>query len=386
MVPKTVVRDGPVALFLPNLGGGGAERVTVNLARGLVEAGQRVELVAASATGAFADRIPAEVRLVDLRAPRTAAALPALVRYLRAERPQVLLSALDHANVVAIVAARLAGFRGGVWVAVHNDLVQGRAITLRTRASLALLGWAYRRASGVIAISDGVRRSIVDMAGVPESHIRMIYNPVILPEILERARERPEHPFLRDPGPHVVLGIGRLVREKNFALLLKAVAALGERCPVRLLILGEGEDRPILSRLVRELGLQDRVDMPGFVANPYAYLAHADVFVLSSDSEGLPTVLIEAMAVGTPVVSTDCPNGPREVLADGAHGELVPVGDVEALAAAIERSIAAGRRPTPVAWLEQFTTAHAALRYAEALGLVTRAPRGAAGFGGARAN
>lgn len=369
-----------VALFLPNLGAGGAERITVNLARGFVEAGHAVDMIAASASGAFIDALPSGVRLVDLRARRTAAALLPLARYLRAERPRALLSALDHANVVAILAARLARFGGSVWVAVHNDLLQGRRLTPRQRVALALLGQAYRRATGVIAVSHGVQRSVQQAAGVPAARIRMIYNPVVFPEILEQAQVRPCHPFLREPGPPVLLGIGRLVPQKNFALLLRSVAALPDGRLARVIILGEGEERAMLARLAEELGLRDRVDMPGFVPNPYAYLAHADLFVLSSDSEGLPTVLIEAMAVGTPVVSTDCPNGPREVLADGAHGELVAMGDVAGMAAAIVRALDAGRRPVDRAWLEQFTIAEATRRYADVLGLAA-AGSGAAGSG-----
>lgn len=371
--------SGRIALFLPSLTGGGAERVTVNLARGLVEADHEVDVVAATAAGAFVDRLPAGVRLVDLGVHRTAAALMPLARYLRRERPAALLSALNHANVIAVIASRLAGYRGAVWVAEHNELFPRDPLTPRLRAFLKLLGWSYARATGVIAVSHGVRRSLERMAGVPAERVEVIYNPVIVPEILDQAREVPDHPFLRERSAPVVLGIGRLTRQKNFPHLLRAVSALRGTRDVRVLILGDGEDRAAITGLAAELGLGDSVHLPGFVANPFSYLAHADAFVLSSDWEGLPTVLIEALAVGTPVVSTDCPSGPREILAGGAHGELVPTGDVDALAGAIDRVLAAERRPSDAAWLEQFTLAHSARRYAETLGLTpAAAPDGTA--------
>lgn len=363
--------SGRIALFLPNLEGGGAERVTVNLARGLVEAGYGVDLVPAAAEGVFADHLPSGVRLVGLGAHRTAAALIPLAKYLRRERPAALLSALSHANVIAVLASRLARYKGAVWVAEHNELFPRDPITPRLAANLRLLRWAYARATGVIAVSYGVRSSLERTAGVPADRVQVIYNPVIVPEMLERARETPDHPFMRERDVPVVVGMGRLTRQKNFTLLLRAVAAIESTTPVHVLILGEGEDRAMLTDLVGELGLGDRVALPGFVTNPYAYLAHADLFVLSSDWEGLPTVLIEALAIGTPVVATDCPSGPREILADGAHGALVPVGDVNALANAMARVLAAERRPTDAAWLEQFTLAAPARRYAETLGLAS---------------
>jgi len=192
-------RVGRVALFLPNLGGGGAERITVNLARGLAEHGHAVDLVAASAEGAFVSRLPAGVRLVGLGARRTATALLPLARYLRSVRPSALLSALNHANVVAVAAARLARFDGPVWVAEHNELFPRDRLTPSLRAFLALLGWTYSRATGVIAVSHGVRQSLERMAGVPPERVRVIYNPVIVPELTEQAKEAPDHPCFRRP-------------------------------------------------------------------------------------------------------------------------------------------------------------------------------------------
>ena len=365
--------SGPVALFLPTLVGGGAERVTVNLARGLSEVGHDVDMVVASAEGVFVDRLPNGVRLVELGAHRTAASLLPLARYLRRERPMALLSALNHANVIAVLASRVARFRGAVWVAEHNDMLPLDSLTPSLRAFRALMGWAYGRATGIVAVSHGVRESLERTLGLPQECVRVIYNPVIVPEMLELALEIPDHPFVRERSGPLVVGVGRLTRQKNFAHLLRAVAAIDGTPQARVLILGEGEERETLTDLAVDLGLEERVALPGFVPNPYSYLAQADVFVLSSDWEGLPTVLIEALAIGTPVVATNCPSGPLEILDDGAHGELVPIGDVNALARAIERVLAAERPSPDAAWLEQFTLAASVRRYAQVLGLSPQA-------------
>jgi glycosyltransferase involved in cell wall biosynthesis len=176
-----------------------------------------------------------------------------------------------------------------------------------------------------------------------------------MPGLMERAAQSPGHPWFGEPDHPVVIGIGRLVAQKNFRLLIDAFALVKRDHPTaRLVILGEGEERGMLEAQIRRLGLQQSVSLPGFVDNPYACLARARVFVLSSDFEGLPTVLIESLAVGTPVVSTDCASGPREVLQDGALGELVPVGEVEAFARGIGRALANPRPPQSAAGLRPY--------------------------------
>jgi glycosyltransferase involved in cell wall biosynthesis len=360
-----------VALFLPALHGGGAERITLNLAQGLEARWADVDLVLATDAGEYRGAVPAKVRTVDLRARRTATSVVALARYLHEVRPAALLSALNHANVVAVAAAHVAGFRRPVLVAEHNEVYPFEPLTLPRRAWLATLRAAYHRATRVIVVSEGVKRSLEKKAGVRADHVEVIYNPVITPE-LERAAdaERPDHPFLRDRCAPVVLGVGRLTRQKNFANLLRAFALLRARRDARLIVLGEGEERARLEALADELGIRADVSLPGFVSNPYAFLRAASVFASSSDWEGLPTVLIEALAVGTPVVATDCPSGPDEILGHGAHGTLVPPRDSAALADAIDvvlsRDATAEIDP---GWLQRFTVDHATRAYAKALGL-----------------
>jgi len=357
-----------VALFLPNLGGGGAERVMLNLARGLLDAGYAVDVVLAAAEGSYLERVPDGAELHDLHAARTLASLPALAGYLRRRAPDAMVSALSHANVVAVWAARLAGFQGRLLVAEHaHPGLSPRRPGGRLRR--ALVRGAYRRASRVVAVSQGVKDAWVDRLGLPESAIEVIYNPVVTPETRRAMTQQPDHPFFA--APPVVVGVGRLSPEKNFANLIRALARVRASRDARLIVLGEGPERARLERLVAELGLQDAVSLPGFEDNPHAYLARADLFVLSSDWEGLPTALIEALAAGTPVVATDCPVGPREILAGGERGALVPVGDSRALAAAMLQALSHGRPRVDPAWLEPFTLENATSRYVHAMGVAT---------------
>lgn len=358
-----------VGLFLPTLGGGGAERVTLNLARGLLAAGVDVDLVAASAKGAYKDTVPEGARLVDLGAGRVLSSFPSLRRYLRSERPTAFLSALNHANVMALWAARAAGYPGRVVVVEHNDVLEaGRGSVVEGRVLPWLMRRTYPRAGAVVAVSEGVKRSLVVGVGLPAAKVEVIYNPVLTEATARAAKEPAEHEFFERRGVPVVVGVGRLTRQKNFANLLRAFAELRATTEASLIVLGEGEERPALERLAAELGVASDVSMPGFVANPHAFLARADLFVLSSDFEGLPTVLIEALAAGGKVVSTDCPSGPSEILDGGRYGALVPVGDSSALAQAMAQALG---RPSPElgGWLEQFGLVHATRAYMTALGV-----------------
>ena len=360
-------RRGPMALFLPSLAGGGAERVTLNLARTVRARGYEVDLVVASATGPFVDSIPEGVNVVNLGHRRTLAALPALARYLRRCSPACLLSALNHANMVALWAASIAGYRGRV-VVVEHSMLPPPSRSVWQRAFNTSIRWSYPRAYRVVAVSHGVKQSLITGAGISAQHVEVIFNPVIGTGL--RTTPRPRPPELPLDGVSNVVAMGRLTRAKNFANLLHAFAVLRARLPARLLILGEGEARPALEDIVQRLGLSDDVSLPGFVPNAYDYLANADLFTLSSDWEGLPTVLIEALALGARVVATDCPSGPREILADGAYGALVPVGDSHALAVAMEAALGAPARSVPDEWFDQFSEASAVSRYLHVCGVV----------------
>jgi glycosyltransferase involved in cell wall biosynthesis len=204
----------------------------------------------------------------------------------------------------------------------------------------------YPWADWVIGNSQGVSDDLSRMIGLPRERIKVLYNPVVTPEVMAKAQAPLDHPWFKAGAPPVVLAVGRLTKQKDFPTLLQAFARVRQNRSCRLMILGEGPDRPALESLVRQQGFASDVALPGFVGNPYAYMSRASLYVLSSQWEGLPTVLIEALYCGPPVVATDCPSGPREILADGKHGALVPVGDVPALTQAMDAALA-GKTPIP---------------------------------------
>lgn len=341
----------PLAFYLRLLYGGGAERVMVNLMQGLVGRGWPVDLVLHQVAGPYLAEVPEAVRVVDLRSPRMIQGLPPLVQYVRQRRPWALVSALHYANEIAIAAKLLAqGWDrltcpwgaapppSPVFVTEHNTLSvhSQRRSTERWACGLARL--TYPWADGVITVSQGAAADLARVTRLPPQRVTVIYNPVITPHLLRQSQEPLDHPWFAPGEPPVIVGVGRLEPQKDFPTLLQGFALLPPGA-ARLMILGSGVDRLALQDLARSLGVGDRVKFLGFVANPYAYLARAGVFALSSAWEGLPTVLIEALALGTPVVATDCPSGPREILAGGRYGRLVPVGDAGALARALGEAL-----------------------------------------------
>jgi len=344
----TVQVKTKLAIFLPSLIGGGAERAMLNLAHGLVGSGCSVDLVLAQAKGPYLSEVYDTVRVVNLNASRVLKSLPALVRYLRREQPDALLSALDYANVVALWARRLAGFPKRVLVNEQNTISRSARNSVRRRQRMVpyLVQCFYPWADYVIGNSQGVAADLSLVTKLPPERIKMLYNPVVTPEVREKARASLDHPWFEAGQPPVALAVGRLTKQKDFPTLIRAFAQIRQTRPARLLILGEGPDRAALEALVHQLDLEDYIAMPGFVENPYAYMSRASLYVLSSRWEGLPTVLIEALYCGVPIVATDCPSGPREILADGRYGLLVAVGDEAALAQAIEAGLA-GNTPHP---------------------------------------
>jgi glycosyltransferase involved in cell wall biosynthesis len=347
----------PIAFFLPSVRGGGAQRVIVNLVQGISERGIPVDLVLATKDGVFLEHIPPAVRLIDLRAGRLIRSLKPLAKYLRRERPRMLVSSMSHANTVALWAAKLAGGATPVMVTEHDTMsVSTRDKGKFSRGLLRLmLRTFYPWAAEVVAVSHGSAEDLARSVGLERKRIEVIYNPVITRAILLQARQAPDHPWLAPGEPPTILGVGRLTRQKDFPTLIRAFAEVRRCRTARLIILGEGPDRPQLEALIRELGVADDVALPGFRQNAMAYMARASLFVLSSAWEGLPTVLIEAMAAGTRVISTDCPSGPREILQDGRLGELVPVGDLARLANAINRVLDQPVSPLPSDALAPFT-------------------------------
>lgn len=332
---------GVLALYLPSLRGGGAERVMVTLANGFADRGLRVDLVLAKAEGPYLPDVSSSVRVVDLGASRVLGSLAGLVRYLRRERPVALLTAMGHANVVAAAARRLSRVATRLVVSehAHFSAVSAKATSIPGRSMVHFMRWAYPGTDGIVAVSEGVAVDLAAAIGLPRERILVIHNPVVTAVMLANSRRPQGHPWFGHGQPPVLLGVGRLTEQKDFTLLIRAFAQLRLQRDVRLMILGEGELRPQLEALVLELQVEEDVMLPGFVQNPYGYMRCAALYVLSSGWEGLPTTLIEAMACRTPVVATDCPSGPAEILEGGRWGRLIPVGDVDALAQAIAATL-----------------------------------------------
>lgn len=328
-----------VAIYLPDLSGGGAERLHVQLAPRLAALGYAPRLLLDRRAGILLDAVPPTVAVDVLDAKRQLSALPKLVRYLRRTRPALLLANTEHMNVMAVVAAKLAGGETRVIVTQHNSFSdQVRRPTWQFRLLPPLYRWALPRADAIVAVSQGVADDLAARCGLPGSAMSVIHNGVVTDDFDRRAAADVAHPWFVEGRP-VIMGMGRFVPQKDFPTLVRAFAAMADRTDARLMLLGEGPQRAELQALAAELGVADRVALPGFMSDPLPWLRRARLFVLSSRFEGFGNVLCEALACGVPVVSTDCPYGPSEILADGAFGRLVPVGDVERLSAAMLASL-----------------------------------------------
>ena len=371
-----------IAFVITNLEGGGAEYTVLKTADGLIDLGHRVDIVLLRPGIRYHREIPAAARLVLSEGASNAlgaeeeSRIPAAVcrwhveraekkivrdagrllqafnwhplslpnagmykdtllvaDYVRKEIPDCVLPNLPKAKVATLLAKSLLGSFPVVIPVVHSMLENRR---LRHRVRYRTL---MTHSDHIVAVSEGVRHSVSAKTGVPKERITTIYNPVVTPKLAVLSRQVPDHPWLAGSGPPVILSAGRFARVKDFPTLILAFHKLSLATPARLILLGDGSERKLLTALVRRLDLEDRVSMPGWVDNPYAFMARASLFATSSRMEGLQNVLIEALACGCPCVSTDCPSGPAEILEGGRIGRLVPVGDIEALAEAMRLTL-----------------------------------------------
>jgi glycosyltransferase involved in cell wall biosynthesis len=326
-----------IACFLPSLYGGGAEKAAIKLFNSMSKFDLSLDLVLADATGPYLNQVSEEVNIVNLGAGRVVKSILPLARYLQKYKPYALISHMEYANVAASIAKEISGIQTKVLLVEQNNLSTSLNSSKSILHSIILIlaKLLYPRANAVIGVSDGVAEDIRSLLSLPKEKVHTIYNPIVDQEILKKAESIVNHPWFEEGKPPVFLAVGRLSEQKDFSTLIKAFGLLKKQRQARLIILGEGEYRKDLEKMINDNGLSQDIALPGFTDNPYAYMHQATAFVLSSRWEGLPTVIIEAMACGCPIISTNCPSGPDEILAGGKYGKLVPVRDEVALSQAM---------------------------------------------------
>ncbi len=366
-------RNTDLALLVSFSGAGGVERMVLNLVNAIAEQGVRIDLLLIKTDSRHLQELHPSINRIDLGTGHTLTSLLPLTRYLRRVHPPCLLAAKDRAGRIAVIARALAGAREtrlGLRLGTNLTAAFAHKSPWRMWLRRLPIRLLYPRIDRIVAVSEGVRQDTLTVSGVAPSRVSVIRNPVITPHLEAAASAPIPHPWLSEKTQPVILGAGRLTLQKDFPVLLRAFAELRASRPCRLIILGEGRQRGALEQLARELGVAEDLALPGFTPNPYVYMRHADLFVLSSRWEGSPNVLTEAMALGTPVASTDCPSGPQELLDGGRIAPLVPVGDWQALAEAMQRVL---DQPPAGEVLQQavreYNAETSARRYLETLGV-----------------
>jgi len=328
-----------IAIFIPSMVGGGAERVVAHLLNYINKDHYNLTLIVLNKELSY--DIPLNVDIKVLKANSLKTVLPELIKYFKHTNIDLLVSHMSLTNIVSIIARRLSRRNFPIIAVEHStpSIKFKNEGMLRTLIPF-LMKKTYHLADVIVCVSEGVKKDLVSLLLKKDhSNILTIYNPVVSKILEQKKKEKINHEWFKQEKK-VIIGIGRLEPVKNFSLLIEAFHDVYiQDNETRLIILGEGSERNKLQKKIESLGLSDIVDMPGFVQNPFGYLSKASLFVLSSNFEGLPTVVIEALACGIPVVATDCPSGPREILVNGEYGEIVRVGDREGMTKAIIRQL-----------------------------------------------
>lgn len=343
----------------------------VILANEFSSRGYAVDLVLVNSIGPYCSMVSDGVRVINLKQTRTLFSLPLLIRYLRSEQPVSLLSALDHANIIAWTARFLSRAQTRIVVSMRNNFSAQFATlgyNLFTKFVLKqIVKVAYKNSDQIIAISQGVANDLVRAFDIDIRKINVIYNPIDAKAIGTQISDFTQSISDFSLAKKNIFAMGRLVDQKGFSDLIKAFALVSKKFSVHLFILGEGPLLDNLKQLARSLGVLNSITFLGFVKNPFVLLKQADLFVFSSIHEGFGNALLEAMACGVPIVSTNCPSGPSEILEDGKWGSLVPVGDISALAQAMEDSLVAATHPDVATRAAHFNIARIADEYIHVL-------------------
>ena len=360
-----------LAIFLATSGHSGVDKIMGNL---ICEIGKRnipLHLLRIKNHGPFIKELPESVRVIDLGASHVNTALPALIRYLKKEKPAFMLTDKDRVNRAALLARMVAhpalklSVRVGTTVSKNLEKRDWLARNLQILSIRTL----YKKASNILVPSRGAAHDLKVNFHLPLEKIKVVPSPVIGEDFEKKCAEPVHHKWIIEKKAPVILGVGELCSRKDFATLINAFALVRKEMNVKLIIAGKGKKKEQLIRLAKQLGIDNDVDLIGFVSNPLAWMAKSDLFVLSSQCEGMPVVLIEALAAGTPVVSTDCPSGPRELLQNGAVAPLVPVGDIDGLAHAIKKSLMQKTDPHKLKQaVSQYNVSASTDSYLEAIG------------------
>lgn len=330
-----------IAIFIPSLAGGGAERVAVTFANQIAKLGHECHLlVATNSEEQYAKEIEDSVNIHRFEASRVLTSIPALTKHIKIIKPAVILAIMDYSSIVArlaITLSRRTNTRLYIREAISIEFKQENQPHKLRNVTKPLIDYAYRHADGIVSPSKELALSIKN-AYPAQKNIKHINNPVVTDQFDTLLLKRPESlPWQK--GSKTIISAGRLSIQKDFITLIKAFNIVRRKLDCKLIILGEGSERKHLLKFITDNNLMEHCYLPGFIPNPLPYFRQADLFVLSSKHEGLPNALIQALACGTKAVSTNCPTGPAEILDNGNFGILVPVGDYEKMAVAIEKSL-----------------------------------------------
>ena len=333
MAKKTNNICNKITLFIPHIHRGGAEKVIINLANAFSQNGLTVELVVVNSAGSLRKTLSNKVSLIDLRSKRLLFAIWPLVKYFRKNKPENFLSATSDANLIALLCSLLSRTNTKIIMSEHSHLGQlfSEQKLLKKILMKFLMRMFYPKAHRVVAVSNGVAISLMSELNLPSTSIDVIYNPIVNNEMLALSAEKICHPWLNDDSHALVVSVGRLIPAKDHKTLIDGFFAATKKKKIRLIIIGDGKLREQITDQINLLNLSDLVSLLGYIDNPLPYIKAADLLVVSSTREGFCNVIVEALSCDTPVISSDCESGPREILEDGQWGDLFPVGDSVAL-------------------------------------------------------
>jgi glycosyltransferase involved in cell wall biosynthesis len=351
-----------ITIFFQSFHSGGVEQILINLANELSKK-NKVTALAMSSEGPLMNDLNDSIQIVNLNKRKASKAIGSLVKYINENNPDIILSAKHFMNISVLIANLLTGKKTNVISTVHGQLGNSK----RDELMKYFIRVLYPLSDEIICVSHGVASEIKEL--IPprnKEKVNVIYNPVIDRKFIERTKEAVKDSICKSSKEKWIVSIGRLSKEKNIDMLIQAFSKLLEKRHCKLLIIGEGPEKEKLSSLVFKLGLEKEVIFKGYQKNPFTFLNKADVFALSSDREGLPTVLIEALYFNVPIVSTDCKSGPREILKDGKYGTLVPVNDIDKMATALEKKLKGSQsNPFNADLLRPYTLEEVMVKYNE---------------------